>query len=221
MSDQKYLTETEVYKILEEKDIKVSEYSSCENKEQAKAEAAKLGYPLVMKIVSPDILHKTDAGCVVLNVASDNDLEKSWENIMQNAQNQGDNIEIRGILLQKMAEKGNEVIAGIKKDSQFGHVILCGLGGIFVEVLKDVALRLVPVDKTEAVKMIRELKGFKVLEGVRGSKESDIDELANVLVKLSEIVERYPHIEELDINPLFVYEKGKSVLAVDGLIKCS
>ena len=179
--------------------------------------ARELEFPIVMKILSADIQHKTEAGCVFLGVEKE-EVEEKYAQILENAKAYKADAAIDGVLIQEMAAEGLEVIVGMKKDPQFGPVIMTGSGGIYVEVFKDIALRLLPVDRKEAVKMIKETKLYQIITGARGT-EYDMDALADCLLKVSELVGNQPSIEELDINPLFLYEKGKGAKGVDALIK--
>jgi len=180
------------------------------NEKAAVTHAKSIGYPVVMKISSPKISHKTDIGGVVVGVKNDDEVKKAFKKIMANAKKHTQNID--GILVQEMAS-GIETIIGSKIDPQFGHIVLFGLGGILVEVIKDYSIRLVPINRVDAQEMIKEIKGYKILEGTRGKKAVKISDIEDCLLNLSKMVERHPEIEELDINPLFVSPKG--VMAAD------
>jgi acyl-CoA synthetase (NDP forming) len=172
-----------------------------------------LGYPVVMKISSPDISHKSDVGGIILDINSEEEVKNAYYNMMNTVKQKVPDARIDGVMLQKMAEPGIEVIIGVKLDPQFGHVIMFGLGGIFVEIYKDVSFRVTPVNSEMARDMILEIKGSPILMGARGRSPADIDAIINVIVKLSEMLEKNPDIVELDINPLIVYEKN--AVAVD------
>ncbi|HHW95045.1 MAG TPA: acetate--CoA ligase family protein [Mogibacterium sp.] len=178
-----------------------------------------IGYPVVAKIESDEILHKSDVGGVKLNLKNRDEVKEAYEQIMLNvAENSGD-ASINGVLVQHMAEKGRELIIGVKSDPQFGPMILVGLGGVFVELFKDVALYPAPLNKEEAVEMIESLKSYKLLTGYRGEEASDIDALAEYIVKISDFaVANKNKLIEMDINPLFVYPKGKDPSIVDALV---
>lgn len=178
--------------------------------------ARHVGYPVVLKIESPDIQHKTDAGAVILNLATAEDILKGYRKVIENSKKYKPDADIRGVIVQHMMPKNREVIIGVSKDKQFGHVVMFGLGGIFVEVLKDVSFRIVPIEKEDAYSMIYEIRSHQMLCGVRGEKPSDVDALADIIIKISNLVSDFPEIKELDINPVFVYEKG--AVAVDALI---
>ncbi|MCX6776552.1 MAG: acetate--CoA ligase family protein [Candidatus Micrarchaeota archaeon] len=166
-------------------------------------------YPVVLKVVSDEILHKSDQGCVKLNVKDADSLRKAYLEIMSNA----GNAKVDGVLVQSMAKPGLEMIVGGRRDEQFGPVILFGLGGIFVEVFKDFSLRVCPIGRDDALEMITELKAYPLFKGVRGSKPADIEAIADVLQKVSKLLYENEQINEMDINPAIVY--GKGYCAVD------
>jgi len=215
----KVLTEYEASKLLEESGIPMAGGFLVKSPEEAIVSASKLGYPVVMKVMSPDILHKSDAGCVKVGIKDEDELRKAYEELMRNAKRYKNDAEIHGILVQKMAEKGLETILGVIKDQQFGHVVMFGLGGIFVEVLRDVSFRVTPLRRSDAKEMIDELRTSKILYGIRGRPPYDVDFLVEVILRLSEFVETHPEIVELDINPFVVYEKGKGGIGLDALIR--
>jgi len=174
-------------------------------------EAKKLKFPLAMKLISPDIIHKSDAKVVVLGIGDNEHLAEAYEQVIKNAKKFKRNIKIEGILVQEMIQ-GQEVIVGMKRDEQFGPVIMFGLGGIFVEILKDVSFRIVPIDKDNALEMIKEVKGSKILEGARGQKKVKIDELINIITKTSNLVSDDKKIQELDFNPIIVNDKEAKIV---------
>ena len=181
--------------------------------------AAKLGYPVVLKVDSPDILHKTEAKVVKLNLESAEQVRAAYSEIMDNARAYDQKARINGVSVQEMVPKGVEIMLGVKNDPTFGPSVMVGVGGIFVEVFKDYSLRLAPVDKETAYEMIDSLKGKKLLYGARGAAPADVDALADVLVRLSHLAHDHADvIQEMDINPLIVLEKNKGVKAVDALI---
>ena len=175
----------------------------------------KIKFPAFMKISSRDILHKTDANCV-LELKGENDLELVYDQLMKNAKKHNPKAKVNGVIIEEKL-KGIELIVGVNKDPQFGHVIMFGLGGIFVEALKDVNFRAIPINKTDAVDLIEEMTAKKLLEGFRNQGKIDKNKIVNFLLKISKLIEKNPEIEELDINPLFATEKG--VMAADALIK--
>lgn len=207
----KILTEHEAKKLLAKYGIPVTHGSIAKNEDEAFRIASGIGFPVAMKISSPDISHKSDVGGVVLNVKKE-DVKSSYSDMISRVGKAAPGANIEGVLVQQMAPQGHEVIVGLKKDAQFGHALMFGLGGIFVEVYKDVSFRVTPIEKKEALEMISEIKGFPILKGIRGRKPADVDAVAQVLVCISEMAEK-ENIVELDINPLIVGEKG--AVAVD------
>lgn len=167
---------------------------------------------LVMKVVSKDILHKSDAGGVKLNLRGEGDLRVAWDEIMASCQAYDANADIRGVLVTPMAKKGTEVILGVVRDPIFGPVLMFGLGGIFVEVLEDVAFRAIPLSRQDAVSMVEQIKGRKILAGVRGESPVDKGALVDLLLKVSGIVTAYPQLSELDLNPVIAYSDGYAVV---------
>ena len=181
--------------------------------------AEEIGFPVVLKIDSPDILHKSEADAIRLGVDSEASLRRSYTEIIENAQKYNPKARINGVLVQEMIQGGTEVMIGMSQDAQFGPTIAFGLGGIFVEVLKDISLRVVPLSKSDAEHMIRETKGYQILKGVRGKNRSDIEAVINVLLRISRLAEDWKDIvSEIDINPLIVFNEGKGVKAADALV---
>lgn len=179
-----------------------------------------LPYPVVGKIISDDVLHKTDAGGVKINIQNSKELEEACEEILSSVKKNIPDAHIEGILVEEMIQDdGLEMFIGVKEDPEFGSLIVCGLGGIFIEVLKDVSIRKVPINRDEAYAMLRELKGYPMLEGVRGENHKDIHALTEALVRISEFASHYNgKIQEMDINPIRVFEEGKGIAALDGII---
>lgn len=207
----KILTENDAKKLLAKYGIPVTQGSIAISEDEAYRIAYSIGFPVAMKISSPDISHKSDVGGVVLNVKKD-EVRSAYSDMISRIKKAVPEASIEGVLVQQMAPPGHELIVGLKKDAQFGHALMFGLGGIFVEVYKDVSFRVTPIDKKEALEMISEIKGFPILKGIRGRKPADVDAVAQVLVSVSEMAEK-ENIVELDINPLIVGEKG--AVAVD------
>ncbi len=190
------------------------------SREDALAAARRIGYPVALKVQSPDIPHKTEAGAVKLDVASAAELPAAYDEVLANARACKPGARIEGVLVSEMAEKGLEAILGAVNDPLFGPAVMFGLGGIFAEVLKDVSFRLAPLTPSEARRMIEEIKGYPVLAGARGRALADVDALAEALVRLSAAaVDLGERFAELDLNPVFVYDSGKGIKAVDALIK--
>jgi acyl-CoA synthetase (NDP forming) len=172
-------------------------------------------YPVVMKIVSPQVIHKTEVGGVKVNINTDEELRKAYDDIISGTKEKVPDAEIKGILIEEMV-KGPELIIGTTEDPQFGPMIMFGIGGIFVEVYKDVSFRLIPISPGDARDMLSEIRGKALLEGVRGLPGADTEELVNILLTISEFVDKNPQVKEMDLNPLIATERG--VLAVDARI---
>ena len=202
------LTEIESKELLKGAKIPVVDTRLATSKAEAMELAKKMGFPVVMKIVSPDISHKSDAGGVKLGIQNATQVGKAYTEILANAKKYDKKAKIVGVTVQKMARQGIEVIVGMTKDAQFGPVIMFGLGGIMVEVLKDVSFRIVPLEKRDAAEMITEIKGFPVLKGFRGQEPANIPLLEDLIIKVSDFVDKNPEIKELDLNPVMVYHKG-------------
>jgi len=188
------------------------------SREEAIDFADGMGSPVAMKIVSPDILHKSDVGGVELRLQGRSAVAEAYDRILRNAEVYAPEAEIRGILIQKMAPSGEEVILGMNRFNRFGPLLMFGLGGIFVEIFKDVDFRVAPIGRNEARRMIRGIRGYALLKGFRGRPPADTDELERLLVILSQLVVNHPEIEEMDINPLIVHEKGKGTTVADSRI---
>jgi acetyltransferase len=174
---------------------------------------------VVLKIVSPDILHKSDAGGVRVNLKTEREIRGAYKEISHNAHQYKKNADIRGMLLSPMADEGVEVIIGTKYDDQFGPVIMYGLGGIMVEIIKDVSFRVLPITRSGAKQMIEQTKSFPILNGARGRPPLDQKAVRKLLMLCSEIVEAYPDIEEMDLNPVIVHEKGISIVDARIILK--
>jgi acyl-CoA synthetase (NDP forming) len=202
------LTEVESKQLLEEAGIPTTKASLARTTAEATRAAAEVGYPVALKIVSPAVTHKSDVGGVRLGLHSDEDVQSAFEGIIAAVKQRQPQAPIVGVSVQPMARPGIEVIVGMSVDPQFGPVLMFGLGGILVEVLKDVSFRIVPIEPRDARQMIREIKGFPVLEGFRGQERADLGALERLLLQLSDLVEAHPEIEELDLNPVFAYEDG-------------
>jgi 4-hydroxybutyryl-CoA synthetase (ADP-forming) len=177
--------------------------------------AKQIGYPVVMKIASPQIIHKSDAGGVKVNLTNDSEIKTAFKTIITNAKKYNKNAEIKGVLIVEMVKGGKEMIIGSKLESGFGPVIMLGMGGIYVEVLKDVTFKLAPITNKEADDMIASIKTQKLLQGVRGEKPSDIAKLSECIQRLSQLVTDFKEIKELDMNPVLVMEKGNGCRILD------
>jgi acetyltransferase len=211
-----HMGDTEAREILEAYDIALPPSKLCENAREAVRFAEEVGYPVVMKIASPDILHKTDIGGVRLNLDGPEAVEEAFDLLTLRARRYMEDAEVWGCLVQQQVKKGKEVIIGMNRDPQFGPLVMFGLGGIYVEVLKDVAFRIAPYSRREAGSLVREIRSFNLLKGTRGEAGSDIETVVDTLLKISQLVEDFPEIVELDINPLVVFEEGQGVAAIDG-----
>jgi acyl-CoA synthetase (NDP forming) len=210
------LNEVEAKQLLGAAGIPVIETRLATSKEEAGAIAGALGYPVALKVVSPQITHKSDAGGVKLGLASAEDVAAAYDAIVASAREAQPDATIEGVAVQRMADPGVEVIVGMTTDAQFGPVLMFGLGGVLVEVLKDVAFRVVPITARDARQMMREIQGYPLLQGYRGQEPADMDALEALLLKLSSFVEAHPELAELDLNPVFAYPKG--AVAVDARI---
>jgi len=202
------LLEPEAKVICQEYGIPVTKFKVAHNEAEAANCAQEIGYPVVMKIVSPDIIHKSDAGGVIVNLKTATDVKAAYSKILQNVKNYNANAKIVGILVQEMAPPSTETIVGAIKDPQFGPTIMFGLGGIFVELLKDVNFRVAPITAEDAKEMITQLKAYPLLKGFRNSPPADIDALVGILCATSKLVTENPDIKELDLNPVLAYQTG-------------
>jgi acetyltransferase len=211
------LSEFECKRVLERCGIPATREELAASADEAVRLARELGYPVALKVQSGQILHKSDAGGVALDLGSEAELRRAYEEILSNAQRVAPDAEIRGVLVQEMMKGGVEVILGSMTDPVFGPVVMFGLGGIFVEALEDVSFRVAPLSPSDAEDMIEEIKGHRVLRGIRGREPADLDAIADALLSVSRLViDHRDAIEELDINPLVVFPRGAK--AVDALI---
>jgi len=209
------LGEHEAGEIISSYGFKVPKSILAHTSQEALAAAKQIGYPLVMKIVSPDILHKTDVGGVRVGIQNDPQVKDAFLEITSQAKRYQPRATILGVSMQEMITEGKEIILGISKDPQFGPLIMFGLGGIYVEVLKDVSFRIAPLGEKDADEMIREIHSFPLLRGVRGERPTDVSALRECLLRLSQLVTDFPEIMELDINPLIVKAEGEGAVAAD------
>jgi 4-hydroxybutyryl-CoA synthetase (ADP-forming) len=212
------LLEEEGYEVLQAYGFPTPQSILCTTEQEGIDAARQIGYPLVMKIVSPDIIHKSDAGGVKVGVKTDDELKSAFRTITENALKYKSDAKIKGVLVQEMVKSAKETILGASQDPTFGPVIMFGLGGIYVEVLKDVVFRVAPIDEQEATNMVESIKTIKLLKGVRGEKPSDLKAIADSLQRLSQLVVDFQEIKEFDINPLLVLEEGKGARVVDARI---
>jgi 4-hydroxybutyryl-CoA synthetase (ADP-forming) len=215
-TDQRnHLLEEEGYDVLNAYGFPRPKSYLCTNEEECVKRSEEIGYPVVMKIVSQDIIHKSDAGGVKVGLKNKEQVKSSFNEIITNARNYKKDAKIKGVLVQQMIDSARETILGAKHDKLFGPLIMFGLGGIYVEALKDVVFRLAPIGEQEAIKMVESIKTYKILKGIRGQPPSDLKALVDCLLRLSQLVTDFPEITEFDMNPLLVLEEGKGACAVD------
>jgi acyl-CoA synthetase (NDP forming) len=186
--------------------------------DEAAAIAAEIGFPVVMKISSPDILHKSDIGGVKVGVADAAAARDTYELIEYRARKYSPSAAIWGVLVQQQVRKGRELLVGVNRDPQFGPLVAFGMGGIYVEVLKDVSFRLAPITREEAHAQVREIRTFPLLRGVRGEPPADIAAVEEVVLRVSQLVTDFPEIVEMDINPLVVHNQGEGAIVLDARI---
>jgi acyl-CoA synthetase (NDP forming) len=210
------LTEIEAKQVISAIGVGTTKTLLAGSKKDAAALSDEIGYPVVLKIASPDITHKTDAGGVKVGLKSKTEVSRAYAEITAAAREKFPKAKIEGVTVQNVARPGIEIIIGTFKDPQFGPVIMFGLGGIFVEVLKDVAFRIVPILKRDASEMIKEIKGYALLNGYRGHEPANIPVLEDILMKVSDFVDKTPAVKEIDLNPVFAYKD--SAIAVDARI---
>ena len=216
LKSQNLLTEVESKALLKKAGIPVVEAKLARSKKEAISISNEMGFPIVLKVSSTEVVHKSDSGGVKLGLTNATQVGKAYNEILSSIKQAYPQARIEGVSVQPMAAPGVEVIVGMSKDPQFGPVLMFGLGGILVEVLKDVSFRIVPVTARDAKAMIREIKGYPVLEGYRGQKPASIPALEKLIVKVSKFVEKNPQIRELDLNPIFAYPD--KAVAVDARI---
>jgi acyl-CoA synthetase (NDP forming) len=206
--DRKALLEPEAKAICISYGIPVTKFNVAKDEQQAVKFAEQIGYPVVLKIVSQDIIHKSEAGGVLVNLKTADSVRAGYNKILENAVKFKANARIAGVLVQEMAPQATEVIVGSIKDPQFGQTLMFGLGGIFVELLKDVTFRIAPITEQDAAEMIVGLKAYPMLNGYRGAPPADVKAIVNVLLAVSKLVMDHSEIKELDLNPVMAYEKG-------------
>jgi acyl-CoA synthetase (NDP forming) len=201
---RKALLETEAKTICMEYGIPVTTFKLAKNEKEVATFAEQIGFPVVLKIVSPEIIHKSDAGGVMVNLKNATEAHDAYRKILENAKKYNAAARIDGVLVQEMAQQSTEVIVGAIKDPQFGQTLMFGLGGIFVELLKDVTF----ITRQDAEEMITEVKAYPLLKGYRNTPPTDINAIVTVLLNTSKLIMDYPEIKELDLNPVMAYEKG-------------
>lgn len=214
----KALLEHEAKKILKDNGIPVLEEYFCTTLEEMLNAASTVGYPVVMKIVSPQIVHKSDAGGVKLNLKNERELSSAYAEMLDTIGANLPEAEIKGVLINHFVSGAKELIIGALEDPQFGPVLMIGLGGIFVEVFKDVSFGIAPISVAEAQEMLQSLQSYPIIKGIRGDKGLNTDEIAKLVVKVSEFILKYP-VKELDLNPVFCYDDKVSVADARILMK--
>jgi acyl-CoA synthetase (NDP forming) len=210
------LTEIESKELIKQAGINVTETRLARSRDEAVRISGQIGYPVVLKIASREITHKSDAGGVKLGILTPEAAGEAYDQILHSVTEKFPQATLQGVTVQKAARPGVEVIMGMFKDGQFGPVLMFGLGGVWVEVLKDVSFRIVPLTKRDAASLIRGIKGYPLLEGRRGREGADLSSLEEALVRLSAFVEKHSEIKELDLNPIFAYSDG--YVAVDARV---
>jgi acetyl-CoA synthetase (ADP-forming) len=205
---RKFLLEPEAKTVCIEYGIPVTKFEVAKNEAEAVKFAEAIGFPVVLKVVSPDIIHKSDVGGVIVGLKSAREVRDAYKRILENVKKHRADAKIVGILVQEMAPASTEVIVGAIKDPQFGPALMFGLGGIFVEVLKDVTFRVAPINEDEAREMITEVRAYPLLKGYRNLPPADIEAIIKILLNTSRLVMEHEEIKEVDLNPIMVYEKG-------------
>jgi acetyltransferase len=210
--EARHLLEHEALDLLSDNGIAVLPHVLARTREEAQRAAMELNTPVVLKIVSPQVIHKSDIGGVKINLQGNEAVGQGYDQLVNEVKRATVTADIQGMLVVPMAQPGTEFIIGMVRDAQFGPTIMFGMGGVFVELFKDVSFRIAPFDEEVALDMIKETKGYRVLQGMRGEKQKDIASLVKLLVQVSQLAARYPQIKEVDLNPIRVYENGYSVL---------
>lgn len=216
--ERTFLPETEAHEVLSAYRFPVLKSHLAKSVEEGIQAAERIGFPVVLKVVSPDIVHKVDVGGVRVNIQSKTELRREYRDLLASVKSHRPEAEIWGVLVQKMAAKGKEVIIGMNRDPLFGPLLIFGLGGIYVEVFKDVSFRIAPVRELGARRMIKQIRGYRMFEGFRGEPPSDTEAMAECIQRLSQLVIDCEQIDELDINPLIVYREGEGAVVVDARI---
>lgn len=206
--NRKYLLETEAKTICMEYGIPVTKFKLAKNEAETVKFAEEIGFPVVLKIVSPDVIHKSDVGGVMLNLKDKKEVRAAYRQIMKNVKKHRKDAKIVGLIVQEMAPPSTEVIVGAIKDPQFGPALMFGLGGVFVEVLKDVTFKIAPITEAEAREMLTEIKAYPLLRGYRNTPPADTETIVKILLNTSRLITEHMEIKELDLNPIMVYTKG-------------
>jgi len=215
---KKFLSVQESKNILSKANFPINPTGFGINLDEVIAEAEKIGFPVVIKVSSQDIIHKSDIGGVVTGIRGINELKEEYKKMQQRISQKAPKARIEGYIIEKM-ESGIELLVGSTIDPMFGPILAFGLGGIYVEVLKDVVFRLIPIEREDATEMLSEIKAAKILDGIRGQPPINKKALVDLLIKTSNFIDHHPEIEELDLNPVFATENGVSVVDVRIILK--
>jgi acetate---CoA ligase (ADP-forming) subunit beta len=206
------LLETEAKELLREYGIPVPDFKLIKSEDEIVGLAKEINFPIVMKIVSPDIIHKTEAGGVKVGIKDEKEAKAAYQDIIYKVKKYKKEAKISGVIAYSMIPQETEIIIGMMKDLCFGSTIMFGLGGIFVEILKDISFRILPLEERDAEEMISEIKGYQILKGIRGETPKDVKSIRDVLMKISQLVMENPEINEIDLNPVFVFNEGLQVV---------
>ena len=217
---RKFLSVQESKNILSKANFPINPTGFGTNLNEIITEAEKIGFPVVIKVSSQDIIHKSDIGGVITGIRGIDELKEEYEQMQQRISQKAPNARIEGYIIEKM-ESGIELLVGSTIDPMFGPILAFGLGGIYVEVLKDVVFRLIPIEREDATEMLSEIKATKILDGIRGQPPINKKALVDLLIKTSDFIDHHPEIEELDLNPVFATEKGVSVVDARIILKAS
>jgi acyl-CoA synthetase (NDP forming) len=209
---RKNLTGLEAKEVCRDYKIPVPKYRLAKSEREAVEFAKKIGFPVVLEVVSADILHKTDIGGIYVNLKSPSEVRAHYRMILENVRKRRPDAKVEGIMVREMAPSGIEVIVGGIRDPQFGQTVMFGLGGIFVEVFKDVTFRVAPVAREEAEEMLREIRGYQILKGYRGMPKADEGALIAIIQRTSDLLMDFPNISQMDLNPIMAYERGAMVV---------
>jgi acyl-CoA synthetase (NDP forming) len=204
--------EHEALDFLSDHGIMVLPYVLARNREEAQHAALEMNRPVVLKVVSPQIIHKSDIGGVKINLQGKDEVGQGYDQLVSDVRRATEAADLQGVLVVPLAKPGIEWIVGMVRDEQFGPTVMFGTGGVFVELFNDVSFRIAPFDKEVALDMIKETKGYPLLQGMRGEKQRGIASLTELLVQVSRLAAQYPQIKEIDLNPVRVYEDGYSIL---------
>lgn len=209
---RKFLLEHEAKSFIASYGIPVTRIELAKNEDEAVDYARKIGFPVVLKIVSPQVIHKSDVGGVKVNLKNEEEVRKAYREIVENVRSRVPDAKIEGILVQEFAPQGVELIIGLIRDPQFGPTVMFGLGGVFVELFRDVSFRVAPLSEQDAESMIREVKAYKLLTGFRGAEPVDLQAIKDALIKVGNIGVENDEIAEMDLNPIIAYPKGIKVV---------